>query len=177
MEKVLVVVDMQKDFCDGALGFEKATTLEKGIYEKIEKYIGDGYEILFTKDTHYEDYLETREGKNLPIEHCIYGTKGHEMYGRLGRFATFDNVILKESFGSVLDNRRFEYDEFVEIELVGLVTNLCVLSNVIVFQSFNPNATIIIDASLCASYDEDLHEKALDIMSGLQMKVINRESY
>ena len=90
MSKLLVVIDYQKDFVDGALGFEKAATLEQGIYQKVTKYLEEGYKVMFTYDTHYQEYLQTREGKNLPVPHCIKGTEGHELYGSLKDF-----VILK----------------------------------------------------------------------------------
>lgn len=180
MRKLLVVIDYQKDFVDGTLGFEKAKTLEQGICDKVNKYLQNGDKVLFTYDTHYKDYLQTREGKNLPVSHCIKGTNGHNLYEKIKDFSASENTLHyeKEGFGiSTEDMLRLasEIEEDIkEIELVGVVTNICVISNVVMFQSQYRNADIIVDASLCASFDDALHEKALDVMEGLQVKVINR---
>ena len=93
MKRVLVVVDYQKDFVDGALGFEKAKEIEEGIYEKVNSYLSKGDKVVFTYDTHTEDYLATREGKNLPVTHCILNTEGHELYGKLSEFINNKNTI------------------------------------------------------------------------------------
>lgn len=181
MKKLLVVIDYQNDFVNGALGFEKAKTLEPLIYEKINEYLENGDKVLFTYDTHNKDYLNTREGKNLPVTHCIKGTKGHNLYGRLNNFINLNNTFHyeKEGFGiSPKDMIKIAGeigDDITEIEIVGVVTNICVISNLVLFQSQYRNSEIIIDAKLCASYDEGLHEKTLDVAVGLQAKVINRE--
>lgn len=180
MKKLLVVIDYQKDFVNGALGFEKATTLEQGIYDKVKQYLSDGNRVLFTYDTHYENYLETREGKNLPVIHCMKGTDGHKLYGRLEDFSNIKNTLHyeKKGFGIAPEDMirlTAEIGEDIkEIELVGVVTNICVISNLVMFQSQYRNADIVVDASLCASFDDSLHEKALDVIVGLQGKVINR---
>jgi nicotinamidase/pyrazinamidase len=180
MSKLLLVIDYQNDFVDGALGFEKAKTLEQGIYEKVNKYLENGDKVVFTYDTHYENYLETREGKNLPVRHCIKDTNGHQLYGKAYDFTNVENTFhyIKEGFGmSPVDITQLASEigeDIEEIELVGVVTNICVISNVVLFQSQYRNADIIVDASLCASFDDTLHEKALDVAEGLQVKVINR---
>lgn len=180
MSKLLVVIDYQKDFVDGALGFEKAVTLEQGIYQKVNQYLKEGNKVLFTYDTHYEEYLETREGKNLPVLHCIRGTEGHKLYGSLKDFATAENTLHyeKEGFGiapkDMLKLAEKLGEDVTEIELVGVVTNICVISNLVMFQSQYRNADVIVDASLCASFDQSLHDKTLDVAIGLQAKVINR---
>ncbi|GAA0778948.1 cysteine hydrolase [Clostridium subterminale] len=180
MAKLLVVIDYQKDFVDGTLGFEKAVTLEQGISDKVSKYIKNGDKVLFTYDTHYEEYLQTREGKNLPILHCIKGTNGHKLYGKIGDFSNSEDTMHyeKKGFGispeDMIQIANEVGEDIKEIELVGVVTNICVISNVVLFQSQYRNADIIVDASLCASFDDSLHEKALDVIEGLQGKVINR---
>jgi nicotinamidase/pyrazinamidase len=180
MKKLLAVIDYQKDFVDGTLGFEKAVTLEQGIYDKVNKYLKNGDKVLFTYDTHYEEYLQTREGKNLPILHCIKGTNGHKLYGKIDDFSNSENTMHyeKKGFGispeDIIQIANEVGDDIKEIELVGVVTNICVISNVVLFQSQYRNADIIVDASLCASFDDSLHEKALDVIEGLQGKVINR---
>ncbi|MGY0373367.1 cysteine hydrolase family protein [Clostridium sp. JNZ J1-5] len=180
MEKLLVVIDYQNDFVDGALGFEKAVTLEQGIYDKVNKYIENGDKVLFTYDTHYEEYLKTREGKSLPVLHCIKGTNGHKLYGKINDFSKLENTMHceKKGFGispeDMLKIANEVGEDIKEIELIGVVTNICVISNVVLFQSQYRDADIIVDASLCASFDDSLHEKALDVIEGLQGKVINR---
>lgn len=180
MAKLLVVIDYQKDFVDGTLGFEKAVTLEQGIYDKVNKYLKNGDKVLFTYDTHYEEYLQTREGKNLPILHCIKGTNGHKLYGKINDFSNSENTMHyeKKGFGispeDVIQIANEVGEDIKEIELVGVVTNICVISNMVLFQSQYRNADITVDASLCASFDDSLHEKALDVIEGLQGKVINR---
>lgn len=180
MKKLLAVIDYQKDFVDGTLGFEKAVTLEQGISDKVNKYLKNGDKVLFTYDTHYEEYLQTREGKNLPILHCIKGTNGHKLYGKIDDFSNSENTMHyeKKGFGispeDMIQIANEVGEDIKEIELVGVVTNICVISNVVLFQSQYRNADIIVDASLCASFDDSLHEKALDVIEGLQGKVINR---
>ncbi len=180
MKKLLVVVDYQNDFVNGALGFEKAETLEEGIYNKVKSNLEEGNTVLFTYDTHTEDYLNTREGKNLPIKHCIDSSNGHKLYGKLQEFNNIANTFhyKKNSFGispeDIIDISNKIGDDIEEIEFVGVVTNICVISNVIAFQSKYVNANIVVDASLCASFVDELHESALNVMESIHVKVINR---
>lgn len=183
MKKLLVVVDYQNDFVKGALGFPKAATLDDGIAHLIQAYFASGDNVLITYDTHYQEYLNTREGRALPIPHCIKGSEGWRLFGRTQEECcmTCCNqqlfTICKESFGMSpqgLIQIAAQIGEIQEILLVGVVTNMCVLSNAVLLQSQWPEAQITVDASLCASFDDSLHEKALDIMEGLQMHVINR---
>lgn len=180
MNKLLVVIDYQKDFVDGALGFDEAKTLERGIYNKVNEYLKNDYKVLFTYDTHLDNYLETREGKNLPVVHCIEGSEGHELYGDLKEFKNRENTfhMKKYGFGISPENMVDIYNkigDFInEIEIVGVVTNICVVSNFVMFQSQFREANIKVDASLCASFDRELHNKTLDIIESLQGKVINR---
>ena len=178
MKKLLVVIDYQKDFVDGTLGFKKAQTLEEGIYSKVKRYLESGDKVVFTYDTHYENYLETREGKNLPVPHCYIGTEGHELYGRLKEFKGMENTFHynKKAFG-IAPEDMIKLTEEVgkdidEIEFVGVVSNICVISNVVTFQSQYINAQLIVDEKLCASFDESLHEKAMDVIESLQVKVV-----
>ena len=161
MKRVLVVVDYQKDFVDGALGFEKAKEIEEGIYEKVNSYLSKGDKVVFTYDTHTEDYLATREGKNLPVTHCILN---HINKGSFG-ISPSKIIELSEKLGENINC----------IEIIGVVTNICVISNVVMFQSQYTNAEILVDAKLCAGFNEELHEKAFDVMEGIQVKVINRK--
>ena len=185
MKRLLVVVDYQNDFVDGALGFDGAELLDTKIAEKIDAYREAGDSVCFTLDTHHKDYLETQEGQNLPIPHCIEGTEGHELYGQVAtRFHDTDEVFLKPTFGSTTLFERLAKRQRVaaevgtlpyeSIEFVGLVSNMCVLSNAVMARAACPNVPIIVDASCTAAPDPETHEKALDILEGLQIKVTNR---
>ena len=177
MGRYLFVIDYQNDFVDGALGFPGAEKLDERIAAKIRDY-GKGC-VLFTRDTHFENYLTTREGKNLPVEHCIRGTHGWEVYGETAKaLAEVDaKAIDKLVFGmDVTDPATAAVlpESAEEIELVGLVSNICVVSNAVVLQSKYPEATILVDAQCTDSFDKVLHEKVLDVLAGFQVKVINR---
>ncbi|MGL4570792.1 MAG: cysteine hydrolase family protein [Clostridium sp.] len=177
MGRLLVVVDYQNDFVNGALGFKEAEALEDKIFDKVSNYLQNGDKVLFTYDTHFDNYLETREGKNLAIKHCISGSEGHALYGKLKEFKDVDNTIHynKEAFGISPASMISLYEkigELEDIEFVGIVTNMCVISNVVMFQSQYNNANIIVDGRLCSSFNMELHNKSLDIIEGLQVKVI-----
>ena len=177
MNRFLFVIDYQNDFVDGALGFPGAEKLDEKIAAKVRAY-GNGH-VLFTRDTHFENYLDTREGKNLPVKHCIKGSFGWEVYGETAK-------ALREVEAPAIDKLVFGMDvtdpataavlpeTAAEIELVGLVSNICVVSNAVVLQSKYPEATILVDAQCTDSFDKGLHEKVLDVLSGFQVKVINR---
>ena len=177
MNRYLFVIDYQNDFVDGALGFPGAEKLDAGIAAKVRTY-GEGH-VLFTRDTHFDNDLSTREGRLLPIVHCIKGTPGWELYGETAAACAEVNApaIDKLVFGmDVTDPATAAVlpAQADEIELVGLVSNICVVSNAVVLQSRYPEATIIVDAACTASFDKTLHEKVLDVLSGFQVKVINR---
>ena len=177
MNRYLFVIDYQNDFVDGALGFPGAEKLDAGIAAKVRSY-GPGH-VLFTRDTHFENYLSTREGRILPVVHCVRGTPGWEVYGETA-------AALAEVKAPAIDKLVFGMDisdpaiaavlpgSADEIELVGLVSNICVVSNACVLQAKYPEARIIVDASLTASMDPAMHEKVLDVLEGFQVKVINR---
>ena len=177
MERYLFVIDYQNDFVDGALGFPGAEKLDAGIAAKVRAY-GPG-RVLFTRDTHFENYLDTREGRLLPVTHCIRGTEGWQLYGETAAACAEVNApaIDKLVFGmDVTDPATAAVlpERADEIELVGLVSNICVVSNACVLQARYPEARIIVDASLTASMDPAMHEKVLDVLEGFQVKVINR---
>ena len=177
MEKYLFVIDYQKDFVDGALGFPGAEKLDAAIAAKVRAY-GKG-RVYFTRDTHFENYLHTREGRNLPVAHCVKGTDGWQVYGDTAN-------ALAEVEAPAIDKLVFGMDisdpaiaavlpeTADEIELVGLVSNICVVSNAVVLQSKYPEATVIVDAACTDSFDKALHEKVLDVLAGFQVRVINR---
>lgn len=176
MKKLLIVVDYQNDFVGGTLGFPRAVQIQQNIISKIKQYKVNNDEILFTFDTHYENYLNTLEGKNLPVEHCIFGTRGWELYDKVADLISVEDVTLKKNtFGSkelvaFLENKTYE-----SIEIIGVVTNICVISNAIIAKSTLPETPIYIDASAVAGFDFDMHNKALDVLESMQFIIINRD--
>ncbi|GHU40554.1 amidase [Clostridia bacterium] len=171
-KRCLIVVDYQNDFVSGSLGFPGADGLENRIIEKIMQYRENGDDILFTLDTHEEDYLTTQEGKNLPVIHCIKGSLGHRLYGKIEVLRKdTDKCFEKPTFGS---DRLYEYlknTPYVSIELVGLVSNICVLSNAVLAKTAQPETPILVDSQATASHDEKLHEAAMAVLKGLQVEV------
>lgn len=175
MKKLLVVVDYQNDFVNGSLGFEKATQIEKNICAKIMDYRREKQDVLFTYDTHGDDYLDTQEGKYLPFKHCVKGTPGWELYGGVSRLRhSGDKTLNKPSFGSLGIVPILQEGRYDEIEFCGVVTNICVISNAVIAKAALPEAKIVVDAAAVASNDETLGDKALDVMTGLQIEIINR---
>ena len=177
MGKYLFVIDYQKDFVDGALGFPGAEKLDGPIAQKIRAY-GKG-RVFFTRDTHFENYLSTREGRNLPVVHCIKGTEGWQVYGETAKALEEVEAVAidKLVFGmNVADPEVAAVlpETAEEIELVGLVSNICVVSNAVVLQSRYPEATITVDAACTDSFDKILHGKVLDVLEGFQVRVTGR---
>lgn len=186
--KMLVIVDMQNDFIDGPLGTPEAQAIVPNVVEKI-KDTDENTVVIFTKDTHFKDYLETQEGKNLPVSHCIYepgepndgwcinkdirsawlGKENiliidHEKYGTAP-----NNTILKHSFGSIDLAKFIDYAD--EIELVGVCTDICVVSNALLLKAFNPEVKISVDAKCCAGTTPENHEAALKTMEMCQIEI------
>lgn len=174
MSKLLIVIDYQNDFVDGALGFEDAVKIENNILKIIKDFKDNGDQIVYTLDTHNNDYMDTIEGKNLPVPHCIKGSKGHQLYGKVYDELNGCLFFEKETFGSKTLAKYLEENKFEQITLIGVVTNICVLSNAIVAKTIQPNANIVVDAACCASNDLLLEQKAYDILENLHIKVINR---
>ncbi len=171
--KLLIVVDYQNDFVDGSLGFPGAELLDEKIAEKIELYHENGDKVIFTMDTHSKDYLGTQEGKNLPVEHCIKGTDGHKLYGKTAlAFREGDMIFEKPTFPSLELANYLKDKPFDNVEIVGLVSNICVISNAIMVKSALPEAIITVDAACTDSFDKEMNKKCLDVMQGLQIKVI-----
>lgn len=169
MKKLLIVVDYQNDFVNGSLGFPLAQKLEDGIAAKIEEYKND--EIIYTLDTHYKNYADTQEGKNLPVSHCIKGTNGHKLYGKIQKLLEGRRYFEKSTFPSLELGKYLEGKDYDIIELCGLVSNICVISNAVIAKAACPEAQIIVDSTLTASADPELNQKAIDVMKGLQITV------
>ena len=174
MRKILVVVDMQKDFIDGALGFDGAEKVIPGIAAKIKDFEGAGDEVVYTLDTHFENYMETQEGKNLPVPHCIKGSDGWGLCDELKDLLSDKKVFEKPTFGS-MDLAQYLKENAADIsaiEVCGLVSNICVVSNAVIAKAACPEAEIIVDSSLTASFAPDLHQATMDVLKGLQVTVL-----
>ncbi len=167
--KTLIVVDMQNDFIDGALGTAEAVAIVPNVCSKLEEARNAGSQIIFTRDTHFENYMETEEGKNLPVPHCIKGTKGWEITEKLP-VKDIDTVIDKITFGHVWSADMIKGNE---IELIGLCTDICVISNVLGIKAVLPEVPVTVDASCCAGVTPGSHKNALEAMKMCQVKIIN----
>lgn len=169
--KLLIVVDMQNDFIDGALGTKEAVAIVPNVAEKIKRARDAGWEVVFTRDTHQKNYLQTQEGKNLPVVHCILGSKGWQISDKLdvGKSRIFD----KPSFGSLdLADYVATLNELEEIELVGLCTGICVISNAFILKAKLPEVKITVDSSCCACVTPESHATALSAMRLCQVNII-----
>ncbi len=171
----LIVIDMQNDFIDGVLGTKEAVAILPAVKERIKNFNG---RVLFTRDTHESDYLSTQEGQNLPVEHCMRDTHGWQINAELDALRK-EEPIDKPVFGSVALGQLLKaydtYEENIEsITLVGVCTDICVISNAMLIKSFLPETPIFVDAACCAGVTPESHERALDAMAVCQIKVLNR---
>lgn len=172
MKKLLIVIDMQNDFIDGALGTKEAQAIVPNVKKKIEEYKARGDGIIFTRDTHLSNYLDTNEGKHLPVKHCIQGTYGWLISDELDNGVGYP-VIDKYTFGfDGWVHYDFEERHFEEIELVGLCTDICVVSNALILKALYPEINITVDASCCAGVTPESHRAALTTMKMCQINVI-----
>lgn len=169
MKRTLIVIDMQNDFIDCALGTNEAQTIVPNVKKKIEEYQARGDEIVFTRDTHYDDYLTTNEGKYLPVKHCIYNTEGWEIHKDIDFSGCL--VLDKGTFGYAYWDEWLDRD-IEEIEVVGLCTDICVVSNVLILKAIFPEINITVDASCCAGVTPESHKAALTTMKMCQINVI-----
>ena len=171
--KILVVVDMQNDFVTGVLGSEEAKAIVPNIKKKIEeKAKTHDYIIFFTKDTHNKNYLNTEEGKHLPIPHCYINTPGWCIVPELYELSERNKIVEKQTFGynkwdeTIKETLNYRYSwsftNITEIEIVGVCTDFCVLANAFALKAIYPNIPITIDAACCAGSTPEMHEKALD---------------
>lgn len=174
MANLLIVVDMQNDFIDEALGTPEAAGIVQRVVEKIKGFEGT---IIATLDTHEADYLNTREGKYLPVPHCIKNTRGWELNGQVKRALEEKGykTVTKPSFGSLdlVELIRREFDvSGLQIQLIGLCTDICVASNALLLKANFPEAVISVDSSCCAGVTQEKHEAALMTMESCQIEIV-----
>lgn len=166
MKKTLIVIDMQNDFIDMALGTKEAVAIVPQVKTKIQEYAARGDEIIFTRDTHSDDYLSTPEGKKLPVPHCIKGTTGWQIAD--GLYIDGCKIIDKPNFG--WPNWRNEVLE--DVQIVGLCTDICVVSNALIIKSCFPDANISVCEQCCAGVTPETHEAAIKTMKMCQIDII-----
>lgn len=177
MKKTLIVIDMQNDFIDGSLGTPQAQAIVSNVAKKIEEYRNRCDNVIFTKDTHFDDYLETKEGESLPVKHCIWNTEGWQIYS--GLQVPGDFVISKETFGFCgwetceIDLDALLNKDLIEVEIVGLCTDICVVSNALILKAMFPETRISVDAECCAGTTMENHYAALQVMKSCQIEVKN----
>ena len=173
MQDILIVVDMQNDFIDGALGTKEAVEIVPNVKKKITEFNG---KVFFTRDTHFENYLQTQEGKNLPVPHCIKGTPGWEIRPELDalrRSEPIDKLTFGSSeLGSILVKENQD-NPINSITLIGLCTDICVISNAMIAKAFLPEVPIIVDAKCCAGVTPESHQNALSAMKMCQIRIDN----
>ena len=176
MKKILVVIDMQNDFIDGALGTPEAAAIVENVKAKILSYPKEN--VFATRDTHHQYYMDTQEGRNLPVPHCIRGTDGWQIRPEIAELIFPDHIVDKPTFGStqlaklmeVLERRE---EDGIEIELVGLCTDICVVSNALLLKAALPELKISVDAACCAGVTPEKHNAALETMRSCQIRIIN----
>lgn len=172
MRKYLIVVDMQNDFISGALGGEDAETVVSSVVSRIHEAINDNRILLFTQDTHDESYMNTSEGRHLPVPHCVYGTDGWKLHPDIAPYA--ENVIQKPTFGSLKlpDILRGKADgRDLDIALCGVCTDICVVSNALLLRAFFPEATLRVYADACAGVTKNSHNAALTVLRACHVEV------
>jgi nicotinamidase-related amidase len=172
MPSCLIVIDMQNDFIDGALGFPKAAAVVQNVKRKLDQARASGIDVYFTLDTHASDYLESEEGTNLPIVHCQKGTHGHKLSATLEPYRTDAAAVFeKPTFASLDLANHLKNKAYDRVELCGLVSNICVLSNAVMVKGALPQAHIVVDKNATASYDEALHAAALAILQSIHVEL------
>lgn len=183
--KTLIVVDMQNDFVTGSLGTKEARAIVPKVKDKIVDCVCQEDKIIFTRDTHDNNYFETQEGKFLPIEHCIRDTEGWLIDHDIEDIVNFITLSLKNFYPICVEKSTFGYKNWMsfsnifkeceEIELVGVCTDICVISNALILKAQFPEVKITVDASCCAGVTPELHEAALKVMRSCQINVIGDE--
>ena len=168
--KTLIVIDMQNDFVTGVLGSKEAVAVLPNVKKKIDAYIAAGDEVIFTRDTHEENYLETNEGRHLPVPHCRRGTDGWQVVKEID--CPDCEHIDKPTLGYTRWAEQFKDSSSSKIEIIGVCTDICVISNALMLKAFFPEIEITVDASCCAGVVPETHMAALTVMKSCQINVI-----
>ncbi len=174
MRKILIVIDMQNDFIDAALGTKEAVSIVEAVKDKIRSY--SPADVIATMDTHGEDYMDSQEGKYLPVPHCIKGSRGWQIRPDIAVLLEGAKIYEKPTFGSVAladDLKKLSENEDIELELVGLCTDICVVSNALLLKASMPEVKISVDAACCAGVTPEKHLAALETMRSCQIQVYN----
>ena len=171
MKKLLIVIDYQNDFVSGSLGFKEAIDIEENICKLIESFKNSGDDVIFTYDTHPNNYLETQEGRNLPVVHCVKDTEGWNLYGKVNDLSQDCIKIEKPTFPSLQLGNYIKDKDYKEVTMCGVVSNICVISNAVIVKAALPEAKIIINKKATASNDPKLHEMSMEIMKNLHMEI------
>ena len=171
MKKLLVVVDMQNDFVTDALGTPEAVAIVPAVAERVAAAVAAGETVVFTRDTHQENYMDTQEGRNLPVPHCIEGTDGWQIVPQLEEYTQGRLCLNKPSFGSTALAHYAAREGFEEIELIGLCTDICVISNAMLLKAALPEVPISVTAACCAGVTPASHANALEAMKMCQITV------
>ena len=174
MRKILIVIDMQNDFIDAALGTKEALGIVEAVKEKIRSY--PAADVIATMDTHHEDYIRTQEGKYLPVPHCIRGSDGWRIRPEIEELLGDAKIYEKPTFGSTAmaeDLKKLAETEAIELELIGLCTDICVVSNALLLKAVMPEVKISVDAACCAGVTPEKHLAALETMRSCQIQVLN----
>ena len=174
-KKLLIVIDMQNDFVSGSLGTAEARQIVESVKNKILSY--DKNDVYATRDTHHVDYLETQEGKNLPVKHCILGTAGHQIIEELSAFIPETNIFNKPTFGSVelaskIKSIYDQNDGDIEIEICGLCTDICVISNALMLKAYMPEVKMSLDEKCTAGVTKELKDSAIKTMRSCQISIL-----
>ena len=173
MKKLLIVVDYQKDFVDGSLGFDDAKKLDDYISYLIDSYHKNNDDVLFTFDTHHDNYLKTQEGQHLPVVHCLENSEGWKLYGHVSeKIKPEDKCMYKPGFGSLELGNYLHDKSYQQITLVGIVSNICVISNALLLRAALYNTTINVVEKACAGVTKEKHLAALETMRSCQINVL-----
>ncbi len=175
MRRYLLVIDMQKDFINGSLGTKEAQAIIPNVVQRIRKSIEEGRQLLFTQDTHSEDYLATSEGRHLPVLHCQEGTEGWRLHDAIAPYAK--ETLQKPSFGypelaTILKKDKDDSGVHLDISIVGLCTDICIVANAILLRCHFPESTLRVYANCCAGVTPDRHDAALKVLEACQIEVV-----
>lgn len=173
MKKALLVIDMQNDFITGVLGNNECRAVVQQVVKRVQEAIEEGTDIIFSQDTHQEGYLSTQEGRKLPVPHCIKDTDGWEIIPELAETAVRKGIVFtKETFGSTTIAEYVKAHNYDEVELIGVCTDICVISNAMIIKAFNPELEIFIRESCCAGVTPQSHQTAIEAMKACQINIL-----